>query len=243
MTNSIPPPGSPNIVPPGVTNAEINIANEPLSSPVPPDVGFDDWTAADTEHIVAMSGCSDDRLRACIVAASSSVWGVQEMYPTQIDSVFRLLHPVRPNNLAAIQQTGAGKTHILRMLGVMERGIVLIVIPLLTLSADVMSKFTCADQRFGTVMVQHLGELYDGNKKVYHELLERCHSLQRSTTTTVFIFLSPQFLINHPDARDVFIACSHRATLRVVAIDKAHIHVQHGTSFRGEIHAFAKYVF
>ena len=38
MTDSIPLPSSPNIVPPGVTNAKINIANKPLSSPVPPDV-------------------------------------------------------------------------------------------------------------------------------------------------------------------------------------------------------------
>ncbi len=37
MANTTPPPGSPYIVPPGVTNAEINIANEPPSSPVPPD--------------------------------------------------------------------------------------------------------------------------------------------------------------------------------------------------------------
>ena len=43
----------------------------------------------------------------------------------------------------------------------MEQGIVLIVIPLLTLSADVMSKFTCADQRFGAVTVQHIDELSD----------------------------------------------------------------------------------
>ncbi len=123
MADSIPPPGLPNIVPPGVMNAEINIANKPPLSPVPPDVGFDDWTVADTERIVAMSGCSDDQLRACIVAASSLDCGVQEMYTTQIDSVFCLLHPVRSNNLAVIQQTGAGKTHILRTLGVMDRGL------------------------------------------------------------------------------------------------------------------------
>jgi hypothetical protein len=206
MANSTPPPGSPYIVPPGVTNAKINIANEPPSSPVPPDVGFDDWTAADTEKIVAVSGCSDNWLRACIIAASFSVWGVREMYPMQIDAIYRLLHPLRTNYLAVIQCTGAGKTHIVQTLGVMERGIVLIFIPLLTLSADVMSKFTSADQRFGPVKEQHLDELYDGNKKVYHDLLERCRGLRRSTTTTVFIFLSPQFLINHTDARDVFIA-------------------------------------
>lgn len=201
------------------------------------DAVFDDWTASDTARIVGMTGCCDDRLRACIIAASSLVWGVDEMYPTQIDAVFRLLHPVHPNQLALIQRTGAGKTHILRTVGVMERGIVLIFIPLLTLSADVMSKFNCASQRFGAVTVQHLDELFDANKKVYRELLERCRGLRRSTTTTLFVFLSPQFLINHPDARDVFIECSHRATLRVVALDEAHIHVQHGTSFRSEIRA------
>ena len=38
MTDSIPPPGSPNIVPPGVTNVEINIANKLPSSPMPTNV-------------------------------------------------------------------------------------------------------------------------------------------------------------------------------------------------------------
>ena len=71
------------------------------------------------------------------------------MYPAQLDAVYRLLHPVRSNHLTVIQRTGAGKTHILRTLGVIERGIVLIFIPLLTLSADVMNKFTCANQNFG----------------------------------------------------------------------------------------------
>jgi len=110
MADQTPPPDSPNIVPPGVTNAEINIANEPPSSPMRTGAVFDDWTTSDTARIVSMTGCCDDRLRACIIAASSSVWGVEyEMYPTQIDAVFRLLHPVRPNHLTLIQQTGVGK--------------------------------------------------------------------------------------------------------------------------------------
>jgi len=135
------------------------------------------------------------------------------MYPAQLDAVYCLLHPMRPNHLAVIQRTGAGKTHILRTLGVIERGIVLIFIPLLTLSADVMNKFTCANQNFGAVAVQHLNDLFDANKRVCYDLLEQCRGLRRSTTTTVFIFLSPQFLINHPEARDVFIECSHHTTL------------------------------
>jgi hypothetical protein len=56
---------------------------------------------------------------------------------------------------------------------------------------------------------------------------------------TVFIFLSPQFIINHPEARDrdVFIKCPHHATLCVVALDEAHIHVQHGRLCRSTIRA------
>jgi hypothetical protein len=60
-----------------------------------------------------MSGCDDDWLKSCIIAASASVWGVHEMYPAQLDTVYPLLHPVRPNHLAVIQRTGDGKTHIL----------------------------------------------------------------------------------------------------------------------------------
>ncbi len=176
-----------------------------------------------------MSGCDDEQLKSCIIATSASVWSVNEMYPAQLDVVYPLLHPLHPNHLAMIQRTGAGKTHILQTLGVIERGIVLIFILLLTLSADVMSKFTCANQNFGAVAVQHLDKLFDVNKRLYYDLLEQCCGLLWFTTTAVFIFLSPQFLINQPEACDVFIKCSHCTTLCVIALDEAHIYVQHGS--------------
>ena len=100
-----------------------------------------------------------------------------------------------------------------------------------------MSKFTYANQKFGAVTVQHLDELIDANKQVYFDLLERCRGLHGPTTTTVFIFMSQHFLIHHLKARKVFINCSHRTTLRVIALDEVHIHVQLGTSFRSEIRA------
>ncbi len=100
-----------------------------------------------------------------------------------------------------------------------------------------MSKFTCANQRFGAVAIQHLDKLYNTNKIVYNKLLEQCRGLLWSTTMTAFILLSLQFLINHPDTHDVFIKFSHPATLHVVALNKAHIHVQHRTLFRSKIRA------
>jgi hypothetical protein len=72
MANTTPPPGSPYIVPPGVTNAEINIANEPPSSPVPPNVGFDDWTAADTDNF-ALGPIAKKALRSRCLAELNDV--------------------------------------------------------------------------------------------------------------------------------------------------------------------------
>jgi hypothetical protein len=237
MVDPNPPPCLPDIGPHEVTQDSPFDGSNINPLPILPDLSFHDWTANDTAAAIAMSRCDDDRLKACIVTFSVSVWGVWEMFLAQLDAVYCLLHPMNPNHLAVIQQTGTRKTHIPWTLGVIKRGIVLIFIPLLMLSANVTSKFTCADQRFGAVTIQHLAELYGANQQVDKDLLQRCRGLLCSTTMTKFIFLSPEFIINHPDARDVFIECSHRATLHIVALDKAHIHVQHGMLFRSKIWA------
>jgi hypothetical protein len=166
MTELLPPLQSPDCAPHEVTQDNPLQGYEDDALSHPPDEGFDDWSPADTELFVAMAGCNDNWLKSCIIAASALVWSVHEMNPAQLDAVYPLLHPVRPNHLAVIQRTGAGKTHILRTLSVIERGIILIFIPLITLSADVMSKFMCANQQFGAVAIQHLDELFDANKQV-----------------------------------------------------------------------------
>ncbi len=113
MADLNPPPRSPDIVPHKVTqDSPFDGSNiDPL--PILPDSSFDDWMADETAAAVAMSGCDDNCLKACIVAASASIWDVWEMFPAQLDAVYHLLHPMHSNCLAVIQKTGAGKTHIL----------------------------------------------------------------------------------------------------------------------------------
>jgi superfamily II DNA helicase RecQ len=139
--------------------------------------------------------------------------------------------------LVVVHRTGGGKTHILRTLGAIERGIVLIFIPLLTLSADVMHKFEVANTTWGNVGAYHLDELYDANRRAFESLLRRCSTMKRNTTSTLFMFLSPQFLVHHRNTLDIFVTCARERTLCLIAIDEAHIHVQHGTSFRADIRA------
>jgi hypothetical protein len=59
------------------------------------------------------------------------------------------------------------------MLGVIKRGTVLIFIPLLMLSADVMSKLTCANQRFGAIIIQHLDELSPYCLGTFHGIIKK----------------------------------------------------------------------
>ena len=72
------------------------------------------------------------------------------MRPAQLlEACYQLLHPHRLDCLVVVHRTGGGGTHILRTLGVIERGVTFIFIPLLTLSADVMRKFENADNDVG----------------------------------------------------------------------------------------------
>ena len=110
-----------------------------------------------------------------------------------------------PEFISGSPSDGGGKTHILRTLGVIERVIVLIFIPLLTLSADVMHKFEVANRTWGDVGAYHLDELYDANRRAFESLLRRCSTMKRNTTSTLFMFLSPQFLVHHRNTLDIFV--------------------------------------
>ena len=170
-----------------------------------------------------------------IRAASAGTWDVPDLRPLQRDAIRLVVRPDRPNQVLLVAVTSAGKTHVLRVVGHILGGIGIIFIPLLTLSADVMAKFTAGDERWGSIEVQHLDELWLNDKRKYRDVLERLGNVERTTTSAVFVFLSPQFLVNHRDALNVFLEAARKRTLRLVALDEVHLHVQHGTSFRAEI--------
>ena len=198
---------------------------------------IDDWGAVNTAEALALSSVDDVRLKRCIVDASASVWGMPTMRPLQIKACYCLLHPHHSNSLGVVHWTGGGKTYILWTLGVIVRGIVMIFTPLLMLSADVMHTFKAYNSTWGNVGVYHLDEMIDCNQHIYALFLRSCSSMRQDTSSTFFVFLSLQFLINHRDALKVFLACAKARTLCVIAMDDAHIHVQHGTLFRDDIHA------
>ena len=131
----------------------------------------------------------------------------------------------------------------MRVIGTMERGIMLIFIPLLTLSTDVLDKFVSAKQKYGKVRVFHLDELVDNAPTKYDAFLQTCYGLPIDTANTVFAFLSPHHLIRHPRSLKALLNAAENGSLRSVVMDEVHLHVQHGTSFREECRALTTQFF
>ena len=62
-----------------------------------------------------------------------------------------------------------------RIVGTIQRGVILIIVPLLTLSVDQLSKFKEANQSFGSVTAHHIDELFKESVVKYTQLL---HSIR-----------------------------------------------------------------
>jgi hypothetical protein len=110
-----------------------------------------------------------------------------------------------------------------------------------------MHKIEGAISTWGNLGVYHLDELYNCNRSAFFKLLCCCLSINQSTSLTLFIFLSAQFLINHHNVLNIFVTCVQEHTLCLIAMDEARIHIQHGTSFCDDIRAlcmdFFRWVF
>ena len=56
-----------------------------------------------------------------------------------------------------------------------------------------------------------------------------------NTTFIIFLFTSPLFFVNHPDFCVATVEAAKSSLLRLVVMEKVHLHVQHGSSSRDDI--------
>ena len=178
--------------------------------------------------------------KLCIMlqGISVTVFGVEKLRDEQILALQRCVDPhYNDSKLLLVTRTGSGKSHVTRTLGAMMNGITLIFVPLLSLSADQMAKMEEAKQCFGSVETHHLDELpTDDGGAALEAIVNRIKELEDATTSTMFLFASPQFLCQKTNKSllDALLSAHQRKILRVVALDEAHLHVQH-SAFRVEI--------
>ena len=160
---------------------------------------------------------------------SDKIWGEPQLRLNQAKAAARLADPSRPSDLLLVDRTGSGKTHTTRMIGVAKKGITLMVITLHTLTANELAKFIGANQAYSTIEAHNVNEMLHNSKVEYQKLLHCGRALPIATTSSVFLFGSPQFICYHSDFTKMLIGAVDRRFLRLVVLNEVHLY----TSSRG----------
>lgn len=169
-----------------------------------------------------------DTLEDMLQDASSKVWGLAALRPIQIEALRMLIDPaVCASKLLFVARTGIGKTHVFRMIGTVLGGIAVNIIPLLSLSGTQMEKIKSAAQQFGSVEAHHLDELPQGSDVLERDIIPRLNEITQASSSTVYLFVSPQYLIHHPSLINALDRATRHHALSSLCIDEAHLFVMH----------------
>ena len=110
-------------------------------------------------------------------------------------------------------------------------GIILIIVPLLSLSADQMAKIRVELQAERSVEAHHIEVI---PMDLLHELIiPQMHEVgYNSTTSIMFLFTSTQQLATTLPLFEALVMCHYNHIFHLLTIDETHLYAQHGRSFQ-----------
>ena len=157
-------------------------------------------------------------------SASSCLWRIPECRRTQIVLVGEILfNPESDGKLIVIDHMGGG-SHIIYMIITMIGGVIIILILLFALTADQMAKIKEAMEEYGYVEAHNLDEITSSTLR--QTIIPCMDDIKYGTSSTMFLFLSPQYLVkNGGILMDVIPHCHCYScqTFCPIAIDKVHL--------------------
>ena len=131
-----------------------------------------------------------------------------------------------------VATTGGRKSNVIRMIRTMLQGIHLTVLPLLVLTVDQMSKFTCAFTAFKPVSAYNLDKQASSCWHFRDRLIKYLLGISADTSSTVYFFASPHFPSTYTTVHNTLIYCDWRnGTLGSITLDEAHLLAKQGASF------------
>ena len=116
----------------------------------------------------------------------------------------------------------------------------MVIVPLLSLTANQMARIRGALQEYCTSEAHHLDDLPPAVVK--EKVVRRMDEFDAQSSSVIFCLCSPQYITNNKSFLEALLRAHERKVLRLVAIDKAHLYAAHGRSFREEIRVL-KHVF
>ena len=109
------------------------------------------------------------------------------MYSCQVDAVYHLMIH---DKLLLGWKTGTGKSTVFHVSGILCRGVVLMIGPLLALMADQFRKARQLKSPFGSIFCYNLDQIKHSEK--INDLVSDVCSIETNTADTYFLFASPQ---------------------------------------------------
>ena len=140
---------------------------------------------------------------------SSRVWTTPTCCPKQEEAVETIIFlEVCGGKLLVVDQTGSGKSHIFRMTATFAGGIILVIVPLLALTADQMVKIRIALQGEGSGSAYHLDDI--PLELLLELIIPAMHMIGYDSSSTMFPFTSPQKLSATPQLLKALFECHER---------------------------------
>jgi hypothetical protein len=175
-----------------------------------------------------------------IQQVANDVWGLPRLHRYQLKIIQTLISGATPMKRRALLcvKTGGGKSAVVQVTATIMRGIHIILVPLLALGADQVSKGNSARSPFSqSIRAIHLDEVHHPQKVAsLREFLSNMSMAQ-----TLIIVASPQSLLKTLPWNSLLLDCAHtRNLVRGVYVDEYHLFASFGSSFRPEFEASGK---
>ena len=177
---------------------------------------------------------SDASLTVHLNRAASCVFQTPKLRPKQEEAITKILiDPDSKGRVFVGDRTGGGKSLTLFTTAITVAGLSVFIIPLLSLTANQLSRLRLALQMWGTVEAHCVDDV--SKKDMKNKIIPRMDEIDYSSSSTMAILCSPQELAHNKAFRDALFRALERQTLRMIAIDEAHLYAMHGKSFREDI--------
>ena len=160
---------------------------------VPPLSDEDDRASAVADDACSSALDDDAPFADYVRRASSRVWGMPDPRPHQVAATHKIIFDRRCHGkVLLVVRTGAGKTHVARLIATMVGGIALVLVLLLSLTADILEGLRRSSDLHGSVEAHHVDDL--SVSAVRETLVPRINEIGRDSGSVMFLLCSPQEL-------------------------------------------------
>jgi superfamily II DNA helicase RecQ len=175
-------------------------------------------------------------LVASFLNTSTSAFQTQP-YPWQAEVGATIIDFARrktPKTTLLVMPTGKSKSAVRDVCGTVFRDIMLTLVPLSSLGADQFRKLnTRVDRTQANVAAFHLDKL-NKTPDALQRLIRGLSGVPPNTMNAIFLFASPQLVVNNASVLASLLSLLGRGLLHLVAVDKIHLFCHFGLSFRAE---------